>query len=523
MKDPAERARRHGLNFTVGHLPTTLRSHSLFRTQAIAETTLQAPGDSPPHCRVRRTCLHVHSDAPKYFSILSAKKSRLPRSLTLSNLPLRIFQFWQSPSFPKGLSPWFMVSPHQLCLLLAWVTPRPVLEVRTAPSAPAGPVYHRSSVTVAPCCNPDLTILGTPTSESLKQPPDHRLPVLLALSVLTHPYVDLCFWTVVLEKTWDPWTSKRSNQSILKEISPEYSLEGLMLKLQNFGHLMGRTDSLEKTLMLGKIEGRRRRGQQRKRWLDGITDSMDMSLSKLQSWWWTGKPGALQSMGCKGLDATERLNWTDWPLGSEPSTTPRSRSTFPPPFSSASMIYSHDLIALSLSMTEKSQMPVNPAFKYSVPRRGNGCSRIKSTRLVHSRRRYEVRGSHLTRTLPAASPLPALLHLHSNYLKLEFSSWNFLLSKMLDDLCSAFPWWNLTFMPAEAFLIHSCSPHSTHSDIHFCKVNERTLPAEYGLGARPSQSSTAAPVLTIRYLSPITLCSVSFTALPMKAVKTIRH
>ena len=81
-----------------------------------------------------------------------------------------------------------------------------------------------------------------------------------------------------------PWTARRSNQSILKEISPEYSLEGLMLKLklQHFGHLMGRADSLEKTLVLGKIEGGRRRGRQRVRWLDGITDSMDTSLSRLR-------------------------------------------------------------------------------------------------------------------------------------------------------------------------------------------------------------------------------------------------
>ena len=82
----------------------------------------------------------------------------------------------------------------------------------------------------------------------------------------------------------DPWTARRSNQSILKEISPRCSLEGLMLrlKLQYFGHLMWRADSFEKTLMLGKIEGKKRRGQQRMRWLDGITDTMDMGLGKLQ-------------------------------------------------------------------------------------------------------------------------------------------------------------------------------------------------------------------------------------------------
>ena len=116
---------------------------------------------------------------------------------------------------------------------------------------------------------------------------------------------ELWYWRRLLRV---PWSARRSNQSILKEISPEYSLAGLMLKLklQYFGHLMRRTNSLEKTLMLGKIEGRRRRGRQRMRWLDDITNLMDMSLDNGQ-----GDLVCCCPWGRKDLDTTARLNWTE--------------------------------------------------------------------------------------------------------------------------------------------------------------------------------------------------------------------
>ena len=130
------------------------------------------------------------------------------------------------------------------------------------------------------------------------------------------------FWTVVWRRLLRvPWTARGSNQLILQEISPEYSLEELMLKLklQYFGHLMQRTDSLEKTLMLGKIEGGRRRGQQRMRWWMASPTQWTWVWVNSRSWWWTGRPGVLQSMiGLQrvGHDWATELNWIELLLAS---------------------------------------------------------------------------------------------------------------------------------------------------------------------------------------------------------------
>ena len=177
-----------------------------------------------------------------------------------------------------------------------------------------------------------------PWKKSYNQPRQHTKKAEVTLPTKVHLVKAMVFpavmygcesWTIRKAECWRfdalelwcwrrllrvPWTARRSNQSILKEISPEYSWEGLMLKLklQYSGHLMRRTDSLEKTLMLGKIEGRRTRGQHRMRWLGGITNSIDMSLNKLESCDGQGSLACYSPWDRKESDTTEQLNnWTE--------------------------------------------------------------------------------------------------------------------------------------------------------------------------------------------------------------------